>query len=193
MSIDNSSNTDTANAIKLPFDFDVAKIRQELAQFSKTDYTDIYNPSVTLETLWLKHFIVPVGGPDVPVKFLPNEALKKCPYLLSIFNLFECQVETFRIHTLNGGASIQPHHDTGYSFEHGKVRLHIPIQTNEKVEILLEGEPVKMKEGECWYCNFDKIHEVHNRSDQGRMHLILDCMVNDWLEEVFDRGEPLKN
>ena len=174
------------NAKKLPFQFDVEIIKKELSQFSKSDYSDIYNPSVTLETLWLKHLIVPIGSPDGPIKFVPNESLQKCPYLLSIFETFKCQVETFRIHTLDAGASIQPHRDIGYSFEQGKVRLHIPVETNEKVEILLDNKPVRMKEGECWYCNFDILHEVHNRSDKGRMHLILDCMVNDWLTDVFN-------
>ena len=176
------------NALKLPFDFDASIIKKEIAQFADSEYDDIYNPSVTLETLWLKHLIVPMGGPDQPIKFVPTESLKKCPYLLSIFETFDCQTETFRIHSLDGGASIKPHRDTGYSLEHGKVRLHIPIQTNDKVEILLEGEPVKMKEGECWYCNFDIIHEVHNKSDESRIHLILDCMVNDWLKDVFAKA-----
>ena len=173
------------NSLKLPFQFDVAKIKEELAQFTKADYSDIYNPSVTLETLWLKHFIEPVGGPHELVKFVPNEALKKCPYMLSIFETFKCRVETFRIHTLDPGASIKPHIDSGYSFEQGKIRLHIPIQTNEQVEILLWDEPVKMKEGECWYCNFNIRHEVHNHSDQARVHIILDCLVNEWLEDIF--------
>ena len=174
------------NAKKLPFQFDAEIIKKELSQFSKSEYDDIYNPSVTLETLWLKHLIVPAGGPEGPIKFVPNESLQKCPYLLSIFETFKCQVETFRVHTLDAGASINPHRDVGYSFEHGKVRLHIPVETNDKVEILLDNEPVRMKEGECWYCNFDILHEVHNRGDKGRMHLILDCMVNDWLTEVFN-------
>lgn len=176
------------NAIKLPFNFNVSKIKEELSQFSKADYSDIYNPSVTLETLWLKHLIVPIRQSDESVKFVPNESLKKCAYLLSIFETFQCQTETFRIHTLDGGASIKPHRDTGYSFEHGKVRLHIPIQTNDQVEILLENKPVKMKEGECWYCNFDIIHEVHNHSDQPRVHLILDCLVNDWMKDIFSEA-----
>jgi len=175
------------NAVKLPFEFDSTKMRQELSQFPKTDYSDIYNPSVTLETLWLKHFIEPKGGPHTPVHFYPNEALGKCPYLLSIFKLFKCRVETFRVHSLDPGASIKPHRDSGYSLELGKVRLHIPVQTNDQVDIILDGDAVRMQEGECWYCNFSIIHEVHNRSEQPRIHLILDCIVNEWLEDLFKR------
>ena len=179
------------NTLKLPFEFDVPAIKKEIEDFSKSDYNDIYNPSVELETLWLKHLIVPVRGPNDVVRFFPTEALKKRPYLLSIFNLFQCQVETFRIHVLDPGAGIRPHRDIGYSFEQGKVRIHIPVQTNDKVQLLLDDTPVEMKEGECWYCNFHIKHEVWNNSDQPRTHLILDCIVNDWLEEVFNSARLL--
>ncbi|MBC8754536.1 aspartyl/asparaginyl beta-hydroxylase domain-containing protein [Kordia sp. YSTF-M3] len=176
------------NSLKLPFAFDANTIKKELAQFSKTEYRDVYNPSVALETLWLKEFIYPIGTPDEIPTFYPNDALKKCPYMLSIFETFKCRVETFRIHTLDAGAAIQKHTDSGYSFEQGKVRLHIPVYTNDKVEILLNDEPVVMQEGECWYCNFNIHHEVKNNSDQPRAHIILDCMVNDWLTGVFAEG-----
>lgn len=180
------------NALKLPFEFDTDIIKKELAQFSTKDYQDIYNPSVELETLWLKHFIEPILGPDNLPVFLPNDALKKCPYLLSIFEMFQCQVETFRIHTLDPGASIQKHRDTGYSFEQGQVRLHIPVQTNDKVEILVDDEAIPMKAGECWYCNFNIEHEVRNNSNKPRVHIILDCIVNDWLAHVFGQTSSKK-
>ena len=173
------------NALKLPFHFDTSIINKELAQFSKEDYNDIYNSSVSLETLWSMHFIEPIGGPDKPPCFLPNKALKKCPYLLSILNTFQCKKETFRIHTLDPGAKIKPHRDTGYSLAHGKIRLHIPVQTSDKVGLLVNNTPIKMKEGECWYCNFHLTHEVNNHSDKPRVHLIMDCLVNDWIEDLF--------
>jgi len=172
-------------AKKLPFVFDSQIMKAEINQFSNKDYTDIYNPSVELETLWLKHLITPIRGEDDEIRFVPTDSLKKCPYLLSIFEKFECQVETFRIHTLDGGASIQKHRDTGYSLEQGKVRLHIPILTNENVDIIIDNQIVKMNNGECWYCNFNEPHEVHNRSEMPRVHLILDCLVNDWLQNVI--------
>jgi hypothetical protein len=176
------------NALKLPFEFATDVIKKELSQFSETDYEDIYNPSVQLETLWLKHFIEPTLGEDNLPVFLPNDALKKCPYLLSIFEMFRCPIETFRVHTLDAGASIQRHRDTCYSFEHGKVRLHIPVQTNEDVEITVEDKRIPMQPGECWYCNFHLEHEVKNNSNQSRVHIIIDCIVNDWLTYIFEQA-----
>lgn len=122
----------------------------------------------------------------MPPRFLPNDALKKCPYLLAILNTFQCEKETFRIHILDPGASIRPHRDLGYSFEDGKVRIHIPVETDDKVQLLLNNEPVNMKAGECWYCNFHIKHEVYNNSDKPRVNLIIDCLVNDWLESIFN-------
>ncbi|AGC75377.1 aspartyl/asparaginyl beta-hydroxylase [Nonlabens dokdonensis] len=176
------------NAIQLPFKFDVELIKKELSQFSKEDYRDIYNSSVTLETLWLIHLIEPINDTNGLPVFLPNATLKKCPYLLSVFETFLCPVETFRIHVLDPGASIQPHRDNGYSMENGMVRLHIPIQTHKKVQLIIDKEPVVMHAGECWYCNFHKVHEVHNKSDEPRIHLILDCKVNEWFKEIFEKS-----
>lgn len=172
-------------ALQLPFQFDSQKILQELSQFSQEDYYDIYNPSVTVETLWSKHFIEPLGSPEDGVVFQPNQSLLQCPYLLSIHDLFECPKETFRVHTLQAGAHIKPHRDIGYRLEDGKVRLHIPVQTHADVAVLLEGEKITMQPGECWYCNFHITHEVHNDSPQHRIHILLDCLVNPWLRELF--------
>ncbi|OUS15006.1 asparaginyl beta-hydroxylase [Nonlabens dokdonensis] len=175
------------NAIKLPFKFDVELIKKELSQFSKEDYRDIYNASVTLKTLWLIHLIEPINDADGLPVFLPNAALKKCPYLLSVFETFNCPVETFRIHVLDPGASIQPHRDNGYRFKDGMVRLHIPIKTSKNVELIIDKERVFMQPGECWYCDFHKVHEVHNYSEEPRIHLILDCKVNEWLTGIFNK------
>ena len=99
---------------------------------------------------------------------------------------FQCNKETFRIHTLDAKAHIRPHRDIGYSLEQGMIRLHIPIITNEDVQLLVNGENISMKPGECWYCNFNEIHEVKNNSDLPRTHLIMDCVVNDWMKDLFD-------
>ena len=176
------------NALQLPFHFNVEKILEEIHQFNKEAYYDIYNTSVELKTLWSKHLIMPVGGPYKAPEFLPNEALQKCPYLLTVLETFQCKKETFRIHTLDAKAHIRPHRDIGYCFEQGKIRLHIPLVTNDQVQLLVNNERINMQPGECWYCNFNEVHEVKNDSDQPRTHLIMDCVVNDWMKDVFKKA-----
>ena len=176
------------NALKLPFAFDPDKMLSEISGFNQEDYSDIYNPSVTLKTLWNIHLIEPVGGPHTKVEFVPSAALKQRPYLLSVFETFKCRVETFRIHTLDPGANIKPHRDMGYSYEHGFTRIHIPVTTNNQVHLLVNGERINMNPGECWYCNFNEIHEVQNNSALPRTHLILDCVINDWFTAQFNKA-----
>lgn len=176
------------NALQLPFTFDAEQILEEVRQFTNEEYYDIYNTSVELETLWSKHLIEPKIGADNLPHFHPNEALLNSPYLLSILDTFKCKKETYRIHTLEAGAQIRPHRDIGYSIDHGLIRIHIPVITNEKVQLIVNGEEIKMKSGECWYCNFNEVHEVQNNSDQPRTHLIMDCVVNDWLKDLFKKN-----
>jgi len=172
-------------SLRLPFTFDPEAILTDLSQFSKDDYYNVYNPFLEPDTLWAKHFIEPQLGPEGFPVFHPNEALKNCPYLLLILETFQCEKETFRVHTLNAGASIRPHRDIGRGIEHGVFRIHIPVATNAQIETVLDGQQLSMQPGECWYCNFDLQHEIHNRSDQDRTHLIMDCLTNDWWLQLF--------
>jgi mannose-6-phosphate isomerase-like protein (cupin superfamily) len=65
------------------------------------------------------------------------------------------------------------------------VRVHIPIQTNQEVEFAVAGQPLPMSEGDCWYVNFNLPHRIHNRGTTDRVHLVIDCVLNDWLRGMF--------
>ena len=83
--------------------------------------------------------------------------------------------------------AIKEHSDFNLSYEDGEVRVHIPIQTNAEVEFAVEGRPLPMGEGECWYINFNLPHRIHNRGTTDRVHLVIDCVLNDWLRSMFPR------
>ena len=70
-------------------------------------------------------------------------------------------------------------------FEDGEVRLHIPVITNPDLEFILAGNRVVMQEGECWYLNVNQPHSVNNRGTTDRIHLVVDCVVNDWLRSLM--------
>jgi hypothetical protein len=42
-----------------------------------------------------------------------------------------------------------------------------------------------MKEGECWYMNLALLHNINNKSEFDRVHLVMDCVVNDWVKNLF--------
>ena len=47
-----------------------------------------------------------------------------------------------------------------------------------------------MKEGECWYLDLSLPHWVENHGKTDRIHLVIDCLVNDWLRELILNEAP---
>ncbi|MEP6940635.1 MAG: aspartyl/asparaginyl beta-hydroxylase domain-containing protein [Rudaea sp.] len=65
--------------------------------------------------------------------------------------------------------------------------MHIPAHTNRDVELILGGESRSLREGECWYLNFDLGHALANRGVSDRDHVVIDARVNPWLTTQFER------
>ena len=57
-------------------------------------------------------------------------------------------------------------------------RIHIPIVTGENNIFLVNGELKNMQVGEMWEINNELPHMVENRSDEDRIHLIVDWIPN---------------
>jgi len=45
-----------------------------------------------------------------------------------------------------------------------------------------------MAEGEAWYIDFGLPHRINNDSDKDRVHFVIDCRVNNWIEEMIPAG-----
>ena len=63
--------------------------------------------------------------------------------------------------------------------------MHIPVVTNADVDFFLAGRQLEMKEGECWYLDLSLPHSVRNRGTTDRVHLVIDCEVNEWLRKLI--------
>lgn len=172
---------------KLPLQFDPEALAADFQSIPQDAYGDVYNSYLEPDTLYRVDLIDPEFVPEMDrtPEFFPTERLKACPAFLSVFNAIQSPMELMRVHTLAPGASIRPHRDVGRSFEEGVFRIHVPITTGPGVETIHNGDQVRMAAGECWYLNFDLQHEIHNRSDQWRAHLIMDCRRNAWWEAMM--------
>lgn len=118
-------------------------------------------------------------------RFADTCILARCPYIQEVIATFECPVEAARLLKLSAGSCIREHKDLNLGYEDGEIRIHIPVQTDEDVSFYLAGERILMREGESWYLNFNLPHRVENRSHVDRIHLVLDCQLNDWLRAKF--------
>ena len=121
--------------------------------------------------------------------YIDTPLMQNCPSVQQLLASFQCPVGAVRLLNLKSGAVIKEHRDHELAFEHGEARLHIPIFTNEQVEFWVQNQRISMEEGDCWYINANLPHRVANHGSSDRIHLVIDCMVNDWLQELFNRSE----
>jgi len=70
-------------------------------------------------------------------------------------------------------------------------RIHIPIITNDQVVFNIGGEEKVLAEGEMWEINNATLHAVDNRSDEDRIHLIIDWVPNSTLRPEDKRPPPV--
>ncbi|NIP98851.1 MAG: aspartyl/asparaginyl beta-hydroxylase domain-containing protein, partial [Akkermansiaceae bacterium] len=163
------------------------------------------------EVDWIGHFvtqnyegdwdILPLRGPkgaEHPVmmaysdptchRFEDTPFLRECGYFREVLGSFPFEFHAVRLMALSPGSRIKEHRDHDLGVEDGAIRLHIPIRTSEKVEFLLNGSRVHMREGECWYLRLSDPHSVYNGSEVRRVHLVADAPVTPAVWELLERG-----
>lgn len=187
--------------LQLPFHFDTAILKEEVGaltllwkpHFNKSDYEGEWTglslraPGGSAENLLTESSICKQPFADTPL-------MDQCPRLRAMLSQIKCEKTSIRLLKLAKNAVIKEHRDLGLNFEEGEARLHIPVQTNPLVEFYLDNIRLVMEEGSCWYINASLPHRLTNPSPADRIHLVVDCMVNDWLTSVFmSKDLPVRN
>ncbi len=83
------------------------------------------------------------------------------------------------------GGAIQPHKDANPAAKWPH-KIHVPLETNDAVTFLVEGQPYHLPLGEAAEVNNMGVHAVENRGPSDRIHLIfeyydLDQAEPEWL------------
>jgi Aspartyl/Asparaginyl beta-hydroxylase len=176
------------NSFRLPFNFDSQPLRADLNNLQPGDWIPHFNTRY-YEGEWSAVALRSVGGvagqiypdPTAQGSFADTPLLARCPNIRTALARFECPLESVRLLKLDAGSSIREHKDLNLGYEDGEIRIHVPVLTNPGVEFFLDGERILMNEGESWYINFNLRHRVENRGSTPRIHLVVDCIVNDWM------------
>lgn len=182
--------------------FDAEKMKAEVASLEAAHWKQHYNKSHyeggwtvlplraingETENIFAVHAEVTSAG-----QYQDTVLLQACPYIQSVLQAFQCEKTAVRLMKLHAGAVIKEHRDTALRFEEGEARLHIPVISNPDVSFYLDDEKLLLKEGECWYMNLCLRHRVENKGATERVHLVIDCLVNDWLKELLTAGVVLQ-
>ncbi|MDP4220825.1 MAG: aspartyl/asparaginyl beta-hydroxylase domain-containing protein [Bacteroidota bacterium] len=188
-------------SFRLPFTFEIADLLSDLENFAGAEWLPHFNTSY-YEGDWDGLALRAPGGKlgSIYPGSISQKEFADTPWMPhfrsveKILETFQCSITSVRFLRLKRGSAIREHSDNALSFEDGEVRLHIPVITNDVIEFKSNGRRLLMKEGECWYINAGLPHSVENNSEIDRIHLVIDCKVNDWLKSFFpNEPEIVKN
>ena len=172
---------------RLPYLFDVEKLREEAEQFSEAEWCPHPagipgNASIPLVT---------VNGTinddfNGPMKTTP--LLERCPYIKQAIASFGEVIGRSRLMRLAAGHEVTKHSDTQYHW-YSRVRIHIPITTFDDVIFYCGDKQVHMAAGECWIFDAWRPHNVINRNSQHRIHLVVDTAGSAKFWDLVARSE----
>lgn len=183
--------------LRLPFTFEPERLRHDLAHVAATEWIP-HQQRGHYDGEWsgvaLRAPVSETGNITADSLngqgFADTPLLARCPYFQDVLGAFRCPLRSVRLLRLHAGSTIAEHIDRALEFEDGEVRIHIPIVTSEAVRFYLDGVRLAMAPGECWYTNVNLPHSVENGGATDRIHLVLDCTVDDWLRELFASTPP---
>ncbi len=197
MSLPTQATIQSFDRIKLPLSFDVEKLRSEFMslQLQPFEYYDVQSlraPAHMVDT----SLPFPPPADDYAdgswTDWLDTPILKKSPYLMSIIDGFKAHttVTLVRLLRLAPGAIVKEHTDPTLALEVEKsvIRLTIPIFVDDQVTFYLNGTPVAMLPGECWYLKLSDPHKITNHSPNERVNLTIDMIPNDWVKQLINKN-----
>lgn len=184
------SDTALPDRIRLPFTFDPVKLKADLSCITADAWIDHLVKS-NYDGDWLvlplripagaTHPVMMIYADPTATRFEDAPALAYAPYFCSIINQFPCELQAVRLMRLTPGSRIREHRDHDLAAEHGAARIHVPITTSPEVEFLLNARRVEMEPGSVWYLRLSDPHSVVNRGTEDRVHLVIDCIADEWL------------
>lgn len=189
------------HAVRLPLLFDPERLQAELHAIQPEEWISHYN-NKEYEGDWAvaplrsvaghPSVIYAVSGARLDGFYRNTPLLERCPYLKEVLSGFQCPVGAARLMRLGAGARILEHADDMGAAEYEEFRLHIPVQTNEAVSFWVDHKLVPMKPGELWYADFSLRHSVENNGSADRIHLVLDCVCNEWLGGMIRHSSEIE-
>lgn len=177
---------------RLPLTFDAVAMRAELTLLQPSDWPSHFNTDYH-DGGWSGVALVSDDGDTARLYAevaagatgIATPLLARCPAMRAAIAELPGAVQSARLLRLAAGSVIREHRDYGLGLGEGAIRLHIPVVSHPDVEFYLDGVRVPMREGECWYLDFGLPHRVQNNSPRERIHLVVDCVVDDQLRAML--------
>jgi quercetin dioxygenase-like cupin family protein len=181
--------------VRLPLDFDTAALAAEATALPPEAWVGHFNTGIYCGN-WTGVALRSPGGMDgrlypdpvSTVAYADTPVLLANPALRAALTQFRCPVTAARLLALAPGACIREHSDYRLGWEDGEIRVHVAIITAPGVGFVLDGRPIDLPAGEAWYLDFNRPHQVTNNATVTRIHLVVDCVVEDWLTALMEKA-----
>jgi hypothetical protein len=121
---------------------------------------------------------------------VPTDLAKRLPAVRQFIEGLDLQLMWARVLNLGPSACLWEHTDYGAPklTRAPRLRLHVPLQTQPEAVIVLPAHVVHMKQGFVWKLSPDAArHGACNDGSEDRIHLIIDCYVDERLEALLAR------
>jgi hypothetical protein len=177
----------TRPLLRLPIRFDADALAKEVSELPRSAWVAHPNAFPGNNAVRL---ITTEGMPTDALggSMAPTDYLRACPYMMELMSELGGTWGRSRLMGLASGAEVPAHVDSHYYWR-THLRIHIPVVTNPGVEFTCAGETVHMAAGECWVFDSFQRHEVHNRGDAHRVHLVLDTVGGKRLWELIEESQ----
>ena len=187
--------SDHPERARLPLTFDAPRMLAEihalgLPEFVYYDALPLRGPAHLIDSA------LPLPPPATDyadgswTPWLNAPALEGSPYLQEVIATFQehTTVNLVRVLRLAPGAVVDEHTDPTLALhiERSMVRLTIPVQSPPGMAFVLNGTPVPLQPGECWYLRLTDPHRVSNPSEQERINVTIDVIPNAWVRELVE-------
>jgi hypothetical protein len=174
---------------RLPLRFDPDRLTQDLARIAPDEWQPHF-VNIHYEEGWSGVALRSPGGGATDLAhgakpYADTAVLGRCPYFQEVLAAFHCPLQRVRLLRLARGARILEHIDPESGQGQREVRIHVPIVTHADVEFYSNGRRVTMAPGETWFLDTSYPHRLHNRAPIDRVHLVIDCTVDDWVRSLF--------
>jgi hypothetical protein len=174
----------------LPVHFDAAGLRVDACGIEAGLWVPHFNSAI-YQGDWSGVALRSNGGADSlypnphAEAFADTPVMSRCPHVRAALAVFMCDITSVRFLRLGPSSRIMEHRDYDLAFATGEARIHVCVQTNDGVTFKLDSSPVVMAEGEGWYLDVNRSHSVENLGEEPRIHLVVDCIENDWLRNLL--------
>lgn len=186
-----------ADRVRLPVTFDGDRLAEDLARiggatwvdhFVKQNYDGDWSVLPLRYAAGATHPILQAYSDPSVTEYACSPLLDMAPTIRAAIDWFQCDLQTVRLMRLTPGSIIKEHFDYDLAAEWGTARIHIPITTNPQVEFMVNRVPVALEAGSAWYLRLSDPHSVANRGTTDRVHLVVDCVTNEWLTKQLEAG-----